>query len=481
MAKKHNKTADEIDLTPFQFVSAGPKGELLKKKPGCGSCHPGGGGMEYDREGHRYDEWLREHPELANSLDGDYHKSKWDRTGVVEGDCFLCHLPGYNFGERMAQLKMLNYKWATVAGSGIGQVKGFVADGEEPVVVYNKHFFNEDGKLDIGLVYPPPSDNCVFCHGMSDLKKRGFSWNDLDNQDVHNLGGMSCTDCHPGDIDHNFAKGDENVSTVRDDLDGKDMSRCQDCHGKGTMGAPRPAHPKVRPDHLEKLACEFCHIPTLHKAAAAGLDVTAGGVWIISTPGSKRVGDRFAWHPRYEWKKKLGDETEKLYPVNLILPMFYTNHDADGIYYPLFARELKKAFEMAKSKILGEREAPEKNAPIVKTNDQIKAMLEALSESLKGNKRFEQIEPHFHHGGRLYSLEGGQLVVEEDHTWVGEGEGFNINHNVAPAEEALGAHGCADCHSDDSHVFKGQVVVSFIGENGEPEYVHSGRLFGHKP
>jgi hypothetical protein len=66
------------------------------------------------------------------SLDGDYYQSQWDKTGVVEADCFICHLPNYDFNERTRQLKMLNYKWAAVAASGIGQVQGFVRDGQQP-------------------------------------------------------------------------------------------------------------------------------------------------------------------------------------------------------------------------------------------------------------------------------------------------------------------------------------------------------------
>ena len=80
-------------------------------------------------------------------------------------------------------------------------------------MTYNKRLFNEDGKIVLDLTYPPPSENCVFCHGMSDSKKRGFSWNDKVNHDIHNMRGMSCAACHPAiDKQHNFAKGDENVS-----------------------------------------------------------------------------------------------------------------------------------------------------------------------------------------------------------------------------------------------------------------------------
>ena len=180
----------------------------------------------------------------------------------------------------------MNYKWASTAASGIGQVTGFVKEDQQPKVIYNKRLFNEDGKIVLDLAYPPPPENCNFCHGMSDSKKRGFSWNDRKNFDVHNSRGMGCADCHPAaenkklkveKIQHQFAKGDENVSSVRDDLDNT-IKTCKGCHSEGYMGAPRPQHLSIRPNHLDKLACEVCHIPTLHIAGGEGFDVTTGAM-----------------------------------------------------------------------------------------------------------------------------------------------------------------------------------------------------------
>jgi formate dehydrogenase gamma subunit len=472
LAKKHNDNPDQIDLTSFAFVGAGdPKNPAI---PGCGGCHPGGGGMELDRDGKRYDQRLKAEPQLAQTLDGDYFKSRWDQTGVVEADCFICHLPGYNAKERSKQLIFQNYKWATVAASGIGEVKGLVKDGVQPTVVYNKRLFNEDGKIALDLSYPPPSENCMACHGMSDAKKRGFSWNDRINHDVHNLRGMACVDCHPAiDKEHNFAKGDENVSTVRDDLDNT-MKKCQDCHEQGYMGAPRPKHLSVRPNHLEKLACEVCHIPALHVAAGEGFDVTTGQLINYPKIGAKKIGEHFDWKPRYSENHKYG----KLFPTNPLLAVIYTNQDQDGIYYPLFGKEIGKAYGKIKDKLQGKQP----NKPELHTPAEIKLMLVALAETLKGNQRFRQIRPFYHKGGQIYSLDDkGEVVAAVDRTWCGEGEGFNISHNVAPASQALGAGGCADCHSDQANMFKGQVATDMFGPDGKPEFTRNGRLIGCAP
>jgi len=472
LAKKQNDNPDQIDMTPFGFAMAGdPKNPVM---PGCGACHPGGGGLEFDRDGKRYDARLQAEPQLAQSLDGDYFKSPWDKTGVVEADCFVCHLPGYNFKDRIKQLIMQNFKWASTSASGIAQVTGFVREGQTPAVQYNKRLFNEDGKIYLELSGPPPSENCTFCHSFSDMRKRGFSWNDRINHDVHNLKGMGCADCHWSiDQQHNFAKGDENVSTVRDDLDNT-MKNCKQCHEQGFMGAPRPAHLSVRPNHLEKLACETCHIPTLHRAAAEGFDVTTGTLVNYPKLGATQVGANFDWKPRYARKHKDG----KVWPVNNLLPTVYTNQDKDGIYYPLYAREIGKGYEKIKDKLKDKKPG----RPELHTPEEIKLMLSALAETLKGNKRFQQIRPNYHKGGQIHSLnEKDEIVTAKDETWCGEGEGFNINHNVAPAKLALGANGCADCHSDEAHMFKGQIVTDIFGPDGKPTYISSGRLIGCQP
>jgi formate dehydrogenase gamma subunit len=466
LAKKNNTNPDEIDLTTFQWVSAG---SLEKPSPGCGGCHPGGGGLEFDRDGMRYDQRLKANPELKDTFDGDYYKSNWDKTGVVEADCLICHLPGYNFKARSKQLKLWNFKWATVAASGIGLVEGFVKEDNQIKTTYNKRLFNDDGKIVLNITYPPPSENCVFCHGLSDRKKRGFSWNDRLNHDIHNMRNLRCSHCHPGDLEHNFAKGDENISSLRDDLDNT-MRNCKKCHFERYMGAPRPEHRNIWPDHLEKMACEVCHIPEINVAAAEGFDVSSGKVVPYSKIGSQKIGERFRWQPRYQT-----DEEGKLWPVNTILSVIYTNLDSDGIYYPLFAREIKKGYLKIEARLQDKK--PDR--PEIHTPEEIKLMLTALEESLEGNKRFKQIRVHYHLFGDIYFLDDqGQVVQKKDHTWAGHAEGFNINHNVAPPSLALGANGCRDCHSQDSHLFTGLIPMKLFGDIGEPEYTTSGKLIG---
>ncbi len=93
-AKKDNATADD-------FADKGSAGLVQR----CMGCHPGGGWMELDRNGNRYDET---DPSTVTAFDGDYYNRgtdennepaestvvaqwDWQKSGVVENDCMICH------------------------------------------------------------------------------------------------------------------------------------------------------------------------------------------------------------------------------------------------------------------------------------------------------------------------------------------------------------------------------------------------------
>jgi hypothetical protein len=105
-------------------------------------CYPGGGPMETDRDGLRYDAHMKD-PAAGltsggeNGLGGDYDKARGSETGVIEADCLLCHQPEYDCKNRNAQLVALNFQWAATEGAGFGTVSGKVAEGAAPAVQYD--------------------------------------------------------------------------------------------------------------------------------------------------------------------------------------------------------------------------------------------------------------------------------------------------------------------------------------------------------
>jgi formate dehydrogenase gamma subunit len=474
LAKKENESADEVDLTVYDFIgfSAPARGQLP-----CGACHPGGGGFQYDRDGNRYDETLEENPELAETFDGDYYQSKWDKSGVVEADCFVCHLEGYDFDERVSQLESGNYQWAVVAGSRIGAVEGSVARGDEPTVVYNKRFFNANGTISLDMSWPPPDDNCMYCHGSSDVKKRGFSWNDVFNPDVHNQQGISCAACHPAGLDHQIAKGDDAVGTVAPEFDNT-MKTCVDCHSSGYMGASIPDHQKVRPGHLERLTCESCHIPQLDRAAALGHEATTGSLeWYTKPLGVSAFGETGKWYPDYERRPD-----GKIFPLNAVMTIWWGNRDSDGIVYPLFLREHKDGWKLFEAAVSDDNED---GTPEVNRDDEIIAGLEAFAKSLQGNERFEQIHPVFIKSETLWEFDSTGALVSSSLAGTPLEEAslvrFTISHNVAPSRMTLGYGGCGECHSSGAHFFKGQRTIDLFGSEGQPITQSNGRYYGCNP
>jgi len=457
-AKKKNRFPEEIDLTAYDFVGFSRIGPYNAP---CGACHPGGGGLEKDREGNRYDQHLKAHPELKETLDGDYYRSAWDRSGVVEADCFLCHLRGYNFEERIAQLEKGNYQWAIVAATGLGIVEGAVKNGETPKVTYNLRFFNADGTVLLPWNGPPPSMNCSYCHRRSDVYKRGFTWSDMHNPEIHYQQGMECVDCHPAQLDHQIAKGRSEINRVADELDDT-MRDCKECHESGFGGATLPRHKTVRPSHVKRMACQTCHIPKIQRATTMGFESTTGElVFVTKPPGVKQAGDPATWGPDYERR-----EGGKIYPFNSFLMVWWGNLDADGILYPLFLREQAAGWKLFQAAVTDDNKD---GNPEVNRDEEIVAGLKAYANTLRGNRRFSRIHPvYVSPAGAFHLDEQGRLArLDYDLTGLAKID-FPISHNVAPARVALGTHECIECHATDAHFFKGPRYISLFGPDGRP-------------
>jgi cytochrome b subunit of formate dehydrogenase len=266
IAPKGFADPNAIDLTPFEWVTE------------CGVCHPGGGPGKFDRIGRRYDQILGQEPLKAKyEFDGDYYGSEWDKTGVLEADCFICHLKGYEYSSRAKQIKKGNFKWAATQASGVGVVNGSVNDKEVPQVTYFDSLFDPDGKVHLEI-QRPDDRACMFCHTMSSVKKRGTAWHTQFAQDTHSQTGMKCIDCHTSDIRHNFAKGASSSMTARDDLDDTMLS-CKGCHyDTKAFGAPDYKHPGIPPLHLERMSCQACHITKRPFLSSRVVDTLTGKV-----------------------------------------------------------------------------------------------------------------------------------------------------------------------------------------------------------
>lgn len=508
LSPRENEQAVTMDLTSYSILAKG-----------CGQCHPGGGSAEYDRAGRRYDHWMAD-PASGftsggpNNLDGDYYKARWTESGVLEADCLICHLPAYQFTQRKAQIAEHNFRWAAAAGSGLAQVSGSVKSSVPVTVTYDPKRFDAEGKLSLKMAREPQNKVCLECHAQPGWKKRGANFSP--RTDVHLRAGMRCVDCHPagksatdprihGHEEHQFGKGDDPGGNVRNDLDNTLVS-CAGCHDTGRRGAPRAVHKGLPRLHLERLACQTCHIPerTIMPASVQASDVFNSDARIPGTV--KRLWTFYGTDATYRNHYGILDmagydqkPTEafrpvyvkykgKIYPANrlhtawpaietegkpgLMQPKMddvyrmWTEHRQDPTRFPELARITDDTDD-------GTLEV---NRP-----EEIDALIAAVTRLLKEigwpleNSRVVWVQNE-----RVYTS-GTEYRSLPKHEYEASpyGNVHTYNHDVYPARAALGAGGCGDCHSAGSPFFFGAVLERPFGPDGQPVWITQSAMLGY--
>lgn len=501
LAPKQNKDASGIDMTSFEFVTAT-----------CGNCHPGGGPLEFDREGRRYDTWMSDQASGMvsggdNSYDGDYYKARWSETGVIEADCLLCHMPEYDLGKRNTEIQKLNFRWAATAGAGFGRIKGNVQAGEQPTVLYDATKFDGEGNVRVHMAPEPRNEACLGCHLKPGWKKRGAAY--TARSDVHAAAGMRCTDCHEsgsrasdlrirGREVHQIAKGDDPSGWVRNDLDNTVRS-CESCHLKGWKNAPRARHAWLPPLHLEKLACQTCHIP--YRGVKSAL-VQASDIYNPAprvTPLTKQIWtfydqDMVFWNHYGELDLFTGPDAPtnvtrptlfrykgKVYPGNRVHSAWVGFEEAGkpGLNQ-LFMRDFFRMWTE-------HRNDPKGNYPELAliTDDNQDGVIEVnraeeIDALLAATKAYLAAASFPMEGRRLvwvsdsrayYSSREWRELARREHEATAYASVYKFSHDVSPARAALGSGGCTDCHRSGSPFFQGLVLeVPFFGDDARPKW-----------
>jgi len=511
LAPKKNASARTIDMTSFDFVTAT-----------CGNCHPGGGPMEFDRDGKRYDRWMADPASGLvsggdNGLDGDYYKARWSETGVLEADCLLCHQPEYDFKKRDGALADLNFRWAATVGAGFGTVAGKVKAGERPVVTYDRTRFNDDGTVKVHIAPEPRNATCLNCHAKPGWKKRGAAFSP--RTDVHMAAGLRCVDCHAagskaadprirGREEHQFGKGDDPSGWVRNDLDGT-VRGCESCHIEGWRNAPRATHAWLPPLHLDALSCQACHVPT--RAVKDAL-VQASDVWNDApriTPPTKHIWTFYDQQMRF-WnhygeldlftredqptdvsRPGLVRYKGKIYPANRVHSA-WVGLQQDG--KPGLDQVFMKDFFQMWTK---HRADPAKAYPELAriTDDNGDGTLEVnrpeeIDALLAATARYLQDTGFPMEGRRLVWVSDSRAcrsssdcfdLPREPHEATAYASVYKYSHDVSPARAALGAGGCTDCHRKDSPFFQGAALERPFDETGKAVWTTNAAVLGIAP
>lgn len=481
LAKKVNQGPSEIDKSSFFFVQ------------NCGPCHPGGGLGEYDRKGNLYyNEEIRKFGyEISGDnplFDGDYsplsagdinHGAPWDRSGVSEADCLICHVKGYQWKERAATLRGRFFKYAPAVGAGwsileLSQDKSGDPKVDKVNIDYSKKEVADFENLNLQIVRRPSDENCWFCHAISDGNRRGRQWSP--ETDIHKAKGLDCVSCHPSDREHNLAKGDTLQETVRDDLDNT-MHSCEECHYRGKdRRAPRYSHP-FSPRHMKRLACQTCHIPFQAGSADFVYDQASTGLSAIYETTKFLSNDPL--DPKRSipeidptlWYPTIREFKGKIVPCKSLIVIYWGDLDEKtGVVKPISLWKIRGLNKPILKDDNGD------GIPEINSLEEIRAFLSVLKRRDKfGNPVASH--PVLVKGGFIYHLDEKGDVEKIKHSQA-ETLDFSLSHNVISGVNVIGSRGCKDCHTKNSSFFLRKILIDPYDETGSPVYIENWERLG---
>jgi thiosulfate reductase cytochrome b subunit len=304
----------------------------------------GGGPATTSREGNLLtkNSMSKKNPEASLlNKNGDISTWDWNKSGLMEMDCFLCHLESPNLKARADAIHAGEFGKANTATLLGLNIVNQTSNGW----VWNANSFTPAGELKSSSlgIQDPTNSNCATCHGevhpntndpltitacdlnypqtattgqvvsgqrISDSGINLSGKNDLNRSwDVHAERELKCTDCHyalnnPAHVqeaqkaepdyitydprtleigeylqkpDHNFARGQSAQFNVAPQYKGT-MRRCENCHDANKGHADWLPYIKT---HMDAVACETCHIPQMYAPAIQAYDWT-----VITTNGN---------------------------------------------------------------------------------------------------------------------------------------------------------------------------------------------------
>ncbi len=531
LASKTNSAQRQMDLSAYDWIGGGKLNTAKKiRSPACGWCHPGGGPLEYGRTPEGQADLSRNltlaETGKGNPLDGDFSSrftpdglSHFRASGVVEADCLICHMAGYQMERRSGQLASRNYRWAATAGAGLGRIQGAVFTHTDPAagpdhprfssgnwnfalrpkVSYfwnDRKLFSERGKLRGMIVRKGVgSENCLQCHGEADWKNTGTI--NTAPHDAHAKAGLACTDCHPlvgksaqERLRHQIAKGDYPQTSVRNDLDGMEMQTCIGCHKEGRYRPSRPGVPKSAPNpdrthaarfpggalHFTRIACNACHSTAQTARGMALLDLSAGREQGFTAEADEAV----TWAADYEqarapWQPWIIHAKTGKGDIEILLPhvpkrlQWFGERSSTGDVRPIPLHRVKAAFgALPKRPAIDtvRTDGTKVKIPSVRSDEDILRMIDALTKS--GFRDVVLLDD------RLYEMSGGKLIAGKD---LIAADSYPVAHGVVPLERkaVLGQkgqyEGCNDCHDKGAPFFtKPQIVNIREHLRQYPEY-----------
>ncbi len=278
---------------------------------------------------------------------GSFKAWDWSQSGVIEMNCFLCHMAAPNNEMRISAIERGDFGWAntaTLVGTGIVERSNLGEQG----LIWNAAAFDEKGELKVEFVQlrDPTNENCAACHGeihedpiapltldacnpaqtqtattgqVIASQKVSESGLNLNNKaslnrawDIHAERALKCTDCHyslnnPAHaLDEKAANPDHLIYDPRKLEIGEYLQMPDHNFARGVSAQFRIA-PELKSTmrrceschdtnkshanwlpyndrHMQVVACETCHVPKMYAPAYSTVDWT-----VIQPDGAART------------------------------------------------------------------------------------------------------------------------------------------------------------------------------------------------
>lgn len=572
---------DEVDSTidpatgywyiPFDY---GSEAEFVKKVDlslagnmmDCGECHVGGGMMEYipykdtapqtnDYEsrvplreiattgiwGFGGDPQVQTPVTASNytafnyfidiyDVDGDGNRTEalymdYAKTGVMDLDCLMCHLPGYKYDERRELLRKGKIDATRAIGAGLATDNGLTwPNGGAPPVGYGTTVIYDMSQLEVNgsgnlripaewmnenISATPDSTNCANCHMNEfsvDWKKRGDHWApngqyDFQYEVHYNFGCMGCHERKPtelqpdsgadeftsvwggpypemgdGLLGHDPAKGDSQYSSLYNKNDKAAFKQCQDCHINGAggreYGAPNPTAAHAAAGLTAKIAqgntadgvAKVSHIDMMHCSTCHARKANSYNWGNTGNPLIDGTG---------------GDHANRLtdHENQYVMKQDMTDNTSLAWYKGKIYRVSSSATMFWRDK----NDTPALDANFDGRPHGMDALLMtdvlavneangwgSITEDHQGNvtpddfaERISALNSYIE--GKA-GVAGGTAKTKFSIFHVN----FMNNHGVAPASMSWGVNGCTDCHDAASKFYNG--TIDTIGDNNTMVY-----------
>jgi hypothetical protein len=485
-----------LDMRPATYGGAAVYDWIADNAP----YHPGGGPMEclnLGQPGSAPSNLMEaerivsspRNPHFQSRITPDGH-SHFRASGVLEGDCLMCHLNSYRLDRRNAQVASRNYRWAATAGAGLGVITGRVWTpgsgkgtwefSQRPVVAYSwkNGMFTPEGRLSGRLIKKAVSSgSCLACHGAMQAFRTGTLYRGTD--DAHARAGLRCADCHTpaqtapgGRLGHRIGSADSSG-----DFRQTGMKTCASCHLAPGGRAPNPVqtHADMLPNatfHLRLLACTACHVTNQTAKGASLLDLSTGTPFRYTADRYDAMGTladamkpaREPWRPWLSILDLKGSRGERYVPVALHTAQWFGEKNTQGRIVPLDPRVVAEAFRLSSgitTATLRDTAGRSVKRPTIATEADMAKMLRALN-------RLGRPHPVFV-SDRVYELKAGKVAAAD--LPFANSVSLPVWHNVQPVakKQTYGARGCTDCHDEKAPFFT-TMKVKAVGRFLKDDY-----------